>query len=43
MLGEGMPWNIIMVFFIIGIFAGVKSGKKDKKLSDEKDQENIEV
>ena len=43
MLGEGMPWNIIMVFFVIGIFAGINSGKKDKKKSEAREQENGEI
>ncbi len=43
MLGEGMPWHIIMVFFVIGVFAGINGGKKDKKRSEEKDQQKIEV
>lgn len=33
MLGEGMPWHIILVFFAIGIFSGISSGKKEKKQS----------
>lgn len=35
MLGEGMPWHIIIVFFIIGALMGVKSGKDDDKLAAE--------
>lgn len=39
-----MPWNIIMVFFIIGVFAGINGGKKDKKKKEEEtNQEKIEV
>lgn len=29
MLGEGMPWHIIMVFFALGVYLGIKSGQKD--------------
>jgi hypothetical protein len=28
MLGQGMPWHIIMVFFFIGVLVGVNNGKK---------------
>ena len=38
-----MPWNIIMIFFVIGIFAGINSGKKDKKNSEEKEQKNGKI
>jgi len=31
MLGEGMPWHIILIFFLIGVFAGINSGKKDER------------
>lgn len=31
MLGEGMPWHIIMIFFVLGIFMGIKSGKDDDR------------
>jgi hypothetical protein len=27
MLGEGMPWHIIMFFFVLGIVFGAMSGK----------------
>ncbi len=27
-LGEGVPWNIIMFFFSLGIFYGMKNGKE---------------
>jgi hypothetical protein len=30
-MGEGMPWNIILIFFFLGIFVGINRGKKDKK------------
>ena len=43
MLGEGMPWHIIMIFFVIGIFAGINGGKKGKKRSEDKAQENVEI
>jgi hypothetical protein len=43
MLGEGMPWHIILVFFVIGIFAGINGGKKDKKKKEETTQQTIEV
>ena len=36
-----MPWHIILVFFVIGIFAGIKGGKKDKKRSEENGQQNL--
>lgn len=26
-----MPWNIILIFFFLGIIAGVNSNKKDRK------------
>ena len=28
MLGEGMPWHIILVFFFLGIIVGLLNGKK---------------
>jgi hypothetical protein len=28
-MGEGMPWHIIMVFFALGMYLGIKSGQKD--------------
>jgi hypothetical protein len=30
-MGEGMPWHIILIFFFIGVFMGVNTGKKQKK------------
>lgn len=38
-----MPWHIIMVFFVIGVFAGINGGKKDKKKKEETIQQNTEV
>ena len=31
MLGEGMPWHIILIFFALGIFLGRSTGLKEKK------------
>lgn len=31
MLGEGLPWHIIMPFFILGLILGINSGKKELK------------
>jgi len=31
MLGEGMPWHIILVFFLVGVLLGINSGKKQLK------------
>lgn len=28
MLGQGMPWHIIMIFFIIGAVIGGMNGRK---------------
>lgn len=28
MLGQGIPWNIILIFFFIGLIAGINNGKK---------------
>jgi hypothetical protein len=30
MLGEGMPWNIIMIFFFIGMLMGINNGNRKK-------------
>ena len=35
MLGEGMPWHIILVFFAIGVFSGINGGKKEKKRNED--------
>lgn len=32
MLGEGMPWHIIMVFFALGAIIGIMNGIKQKKV-----------
>lgn len=34
MLGEGMPWHIILIFFVVGILFGIRSGKKELKSSN---------
>jgi uncharacterized membrane protein len=31
MLGEGMPWHIILIFFALGVFLGRSAGLKEKK------------
>jgi hypothetical protein len=31
MLGEGMPWHIILIFFAIGVISGRNAGLKEKK------------
>jgi hypothetical protein len=31
MLGEGMPWHIILIFFAAGILFGINSGRKELK------------
>jgi hypothetical protein len=33
-MGEGMPWNIILVFFFIGALMGFNAGKKQKKQNE---------
>ena len=38
-MGEGMPWHIIIIFFFIGIFMGINTGKKQKK--QKKQNENL--
>lgn len=30
LLGEGMPWRIIMVFFAIGAWVGLKAERKSR-------------
>lgn len=30
LLGEGMPWRIIMVFFAIGVWVGLKAERKSR-------------
>lgn len=30
MLGEGMPWHIILIFFALGVLLGRNSGLKEK-------------
>jgi hypothetical protein len=35
MLGEGMPWSIIMIFFIAGVLFGINSGKNQLKKSNQ--------
>jgi choline-glycine betaine transporter len=30
LLGEGMPWRIIMVFFAIGVWVGMKAERKSR-------------
>lgn len=34
--GPGMPWSVIMVFFIGAIVWGINEGKQLKKIADEK-------
>lgn len=29
MLGEGMPWHIILIFFVLGIWMGIRSASRD--------------
>ncbi len=29
-MGEGMPWNIILVFMILGFTLGINSAKKEQ-------------
>jgi hypothetical protein len=31
MLGEGLPWHIILPFFFLGIFLGINAGKKEMR------------
>jgi hypothetical protein len=31
MLGEGMPWTIILIFFVAGVLLGINSGRNDLK------------
>ncbi|MDX2281199.1 MAG: hypothetical protein NW218_16560 [Saprospiraceae bacterium] len=28
-MGEGMPWNIIMIFFVLGALLGANAGKNE--------------
>lgn len=35
MLGEGMPWHIIFIFFFLGILVAINNGKKlEKEMND---------
>ncbi len=37
MMGEGMPWNIIFIFIILGFILGVNSSRREhqEELQDE--------
>jgi len=37
MMGEGMPWNIILIFMILGFLLGINSSKQEhqEELQDE--------
>jgi hypothetical protein len=35
MLGEGMPWHIILIFFTIGILWGYNNGKRENRKDHE--------
>jgi hypothetical protein len=41
-MDEGMPWRIIMIFFAIGVYLGIKGEKKAKKKAEENIQESTE-
>jgi hypothetical protein len=28
MLGEGLPWHIVLIFFFFGVLIGINNGKK---------------
>ena len=34
LLGEGMPWRILMVFFAIGAWYGLKAERKSRFLAE---------
>gem|GEM_PF-1233065 len=38
MLGEGMPWHIIIPFFVFGILLGINAGKKDRNGEEEQNR-----
>lgn len=38
MLGEGMPWHIIFVFFVLGILVAINNGKKLQRKLDEDEE-----
>ncbi len=33
--GEGFPWDVFISALVIGIFRGIKSGKKDRREHEE--------
>jgi len=41
MSGPGMPWYIIMIFFIVAIIWGINEGIKLKKKEEQKMKNNI--
>jgi hypothetical protein len=35
MLGEGLPWHIVLVFFFLGALIGINNGKKQASKTEE--------
>jgi hypothetical protein len=36
MLGEGVPWHIVLVFFFLAVLIGINNGKKEAAAKREK-------
>jgi hypothetical protein len=34
LLGEGVPWRIIMIFFALGIWSGLKAERKSRFIAE---------
>ena len=35
MLGQGMPWHIILPFFLLGIILGLSVARRDHRRNDD--------
>jgi hypothetical protein len=39
-MGEGLPWDIVLVFFFIGVLMGINTGKRQKKRNKQNENPN---